>query len=154
MRNDWTNADLGIYYSYLKRFHKSLLLYTSFLGPMTKCFRIVGAMTNFFTAVTRKNRLESSTREKKPLLSTKSKWHAVKKGFISTEAAPLPQLPPVQHGLSPIASSATSYTPKSLSSSGPHWKFPSVECEISDSQTVTRTQHSTDIDNRLDNLYE
>ncbi|KAK3094471.1 hypothetical protein FSP39_002179 [Pinctada imbricata] len=120
--------------------------------PRKNSMSSIAAMTNFFMAVTRKNKLEHASREKKPLLSTKSKWHAVKKGLIKTDAAPSAQLPS-HSGLSPIPSSATTYSPKSLSSSGPHWKFSSVETEIP-SHTTTRPYNQSDIDNRLDNLYE
>lgn len=58
-----------------------------------------------------------------------------------------------QHGLSPNASSGTSYTPKSSSSAGQAWKYSNLEYEMPP-QTIVPAETVADIDSRLESLYE
>ncbi|KAJ8306726.1 hypothetical protein KUTeg_015767 [Tegillarca granosa] len=78
---------------------------------------IAGAMTNFFSLVAGKSRKEKDVKEKKPLLHR--------------EPPSINEALSHQHrGLSPIESSVTSYTPKSLSSSGHQWKLGNIDAEL------------------------
>ncbi|KAK7101352.1 hypothetical protein V1264_024143 [Littorina saxatilis] len=56
-------------------------------------------------------------------------------------------------GLSPIASSGTTYTPKSSSSTGHLWKFP-AEYEIRQHPEKGSITSLSDLDNRLESLHE
>ena len=57
-------------------------------------------------------------------------------------------------GLSPIASSGTTYTPKSSSSTGHLWKFPALDYEIRQHPEKGSIQSLSDLDNRLESLHE
>ncbi|XP_071098943.1 potassium voltage-gated channel unc-103-like isoform X1 [Haliotis cracherodii] len=57
-------------------------------------------------------------------------------------------------GLSPIASSGTTYTPKSSSSTGQIWKLQNIEYEIKQYPEKGSIHSLADIDSRLENLYD
>ncbi|XP_076438775.1 voltage-gated inwardly rectifying potassium channel KCNH6-like [Babylonia areolata] len=59
-----------------------------------------------------------------------------------------------QQGLSPIASSGTTYTPKSSSSTGHLWKFPALDCEIRQHPEKGSIQSLSDLEHRVENLYD
>ncbi|XP_076438779.1 voltage-gated inwardly rectifying potassium channel KCNH2-like [Babylonia areolata] len=59
-----------------------------------------------------------------------------------------------QQGLSPMASSGTTYTPKSSSSTGHLWKFPPLDYEIRQHPEKGSIQSLSDVEHRLESLHE
>lgn len=96
-------------------------------------------MTNFFSLVAGKSRKEKDVKEKKPLLHR--------------EQTSINESLSHQHrGLSPIESSVTSYTPKSLSSSGHQWKLGNIDADLQQHTKAGHLHSLSDIDNRLESL--
>ncbi|OWF53455.1 Potassium voltage-gated channel subfamily H member 7 [Mizuhopecten yessoensis] len=105
----------------------------------------IAVMTNFFNAVA--NKAKKDKLSKRSILQ-RSHGYAPKYDVTSNGLASQHQ------GLSPIESSVTSYTPKSLSSSGPQWRFSNIEFEIQQHPDKGNLQSLNDIDTRLEGLNE
>ncbi|XP_050397307.2 potassium voltage-gated channel subfamily H member 6 isoform X2 [Patella vulgata] len=110
---------------------------------------IAGAMSNLISAVSGKTKKDKqgTSRETRPLLPRTS--HGLPKKDITSDSLI------GQPGLSPIASSGTTYTPKSSSSAGQIWKFPhNIDYEIRQHTEKGSIHSLADIDHKLESLYE
>ncbi|KAL8622334.1 hypothetical protein ACOMHN_043338 [Nucella lapillus] len=89
---------------------------------------------------------EKSTKEGRNS-STKTRTLPVKKDNTSESLT-------AHQPLSPMASSGTTYTPKSSSSTGHLWKFPPLDYEIRQHPEKGSIQSLSDVEHRLESLHE
>ncbi|XP_062575630.1 potassium voltage-gated channel subfamily H member 7-like isoform X2 [Saccostrea cucullata] len=115
---------------------------------------VSGAMTNFFSAVTTVSRINKISRTKpRPAMTAKSKWGAIKSEILSDKRLPDVESGDARDHNSPIESTATSYTPKSLSSSG--LQLITVDYDVPKQRENRDYSHVTsDMDNKLISLQQ
>lgn len=114
---------------------------------------LTGAMTNFFSAVTAVSRINKITKPKRPAMASKSKWGAIRSEFISEKRTTDDDAYDSRDYNSPMDSTATSYTPKSLSSSGP--QLITVDYDVSKQREMRDSGHViSDIDSKITSLHQ
>lgn len=131
-------------YSMLGFFYIHVLTFRTFL---------TGAMTNFFSAVTAVSRINKISKSKRPAITSKSKWGAVKSEFISEKRTADEDAGDTRDNNSPMESTGTSYTPNSLSSSGP--QLITVHYDIPKQRDNRDCAHViSDIDTKISSLHQ
>jgi hypothetical protein len=108
-------------------------------------------MTNFFSAVTAVSRINKVSKNKRPTMT--SKWGAIRSEFMSEKQTADKDTSDQREHLSPMESTATSYTPKSLSSSGP--QLTTIDYDVPKQRENRDCGHVTsDIDSKLNSLHQ